>query len=112
MVRTSGALFLPKKKTLEWADVYLFLYLRNAFEGLKESRVVKHLVKGISITSIQMSKGLEFDEVIIPDVREDIYQTKYDRSLLYVACTRAMHRLTWLYTETPSPFIPKSIKEA
>ena len=38
---------------------------------------------GISITSIQMSKGLEFDEVIILNVNHDNYKTEYDRSLLY-----------------------------
>jgi len=57
-----------------------------------------HFVNGVSITSIQMSKGLEFDEVIIPDVDEATYFTQYDRSLLYIACTRAMHELTLLYT--------------
>ncbi len=52
---------------------------------------------GISVTSIQMSKGLEFDEVIIPNVDGEHYSTEYDRRLLYIACTRAMHRLTLLY---------------
>jgi DNA helicase-2/ATP-dependent DNA helicase PcrA len=33
------------------------------------------------------SKGLEFDEVIIPYVNRDTYNTEYDRSLLYIACT-------------------------
>ncbi len=61
-------------------------------------------VNGISITSIQMSKGLEFDEVIVPDVDRATYFTQYDRSLLYIACSRAMHRLTLLYTEEVSPF--------
>ena len=64
-----------------------------------------NFVNGISITSIQMSKGLEFDEVIIPCVNGDKYNTEYDRSLLYIACTRAMHRLTLLYTEEISPLI-------
>ncbi|MCO1603779.1 HelD family protein [Desulfosporosinus nitroreducens] len=50
-------------------------------------------INGISITSIQMSKGLEFDEVIIPAANSKTYTSDYDRSLLYIACTRAMHRL-------------------
>lgn len=62
---------------------------------------------GISITSIQMSKGLEFDDVIIPDVSSNIYCSEYDRNLLYVACTRAMHKLTLLYIQNPSPLLPK-----
>lgn len=64
-----------------------------------------HFVNGISITSIQMSKGLEFDEVIVPCVNKSTYFTKYDRSLLYIACTRAMHRLTLLYTGKISPLL-------
>ena len=40
---------------------------------------------------------LEFDEVIVPDVDQDTYRTEKDRGLLYIACTRAMHRLTIMY---------------
>ncbi|MDD3364065.1 MAG: 3'-5' exonuclease [Syntrophomonas sp.] len=54
-------------------------------------------VNGISITSIQMSKGLEFDEVIIPAANNKTYSSEYDRNLLYIACTRAMHRLSLTY---------------
>ena len=35
---------LPDRKTLEWADVYPFLYLHDAFEGLKSGSAVRHLV--------------------------------------------------------------------
>lgn len=55
-------------------------------------------VDGISITSIQMSKGLEFDEVIIPAANHATYSSEYDRRLLYIACTRALHRLSLTYT--------------
>ena len=53
---------------------------------------------GISITSVQMSKGLEFDEVIIPSANSETYSGASGRSLLYIACTRAMHRLSLTYT--------------
>lgn len=52
---------------------------------------------GITITTIFMSKGLEFDEVIIPYASADTYYSEHDRSLLYVACTRAMHKLSLSY---------------
>ena len=55
-------------------------------------------VNGISITSVQMSKGLEFDAVIIPAINTETYSSEYDRSLLYIACTRAMHQLSLTYT--------------
>lgn len=35
---------LPEKKTLEWEDVFPFLYLMATFEGIEENRSVKHLV--------------------------------------------------------------------
>ena len=60
--------------------------------------------EGIVITTIHLSKGLEFDEVIVPFASADQYHTEVDRSLLYIACTRAMHRLTLTYTKNPSSF--------
>lgn len=61
---------------------------------------------GVSITSIQMAKGLEFDEVLVPNVSNAQYDADYDRNLLYIACTRAMHKLTLTYTGKPSRFLP------
>ena len=55
-------------------------------------------VNGVSVTSVQMSKGLEFDEVLVPSADSHTYSSAHDRNLLYIACTRAMHRLTLLYT--------------
>lgn len=52
---------------------------------------------GIIITSAHMSKGLEFDQVLIPNVSDEEYQSEMDRKMLYVACTRAMHKLTLSY---------------
>ena len=62
---------------------------------------------GVSITSIRMAKGLEFDEVIVPDADNRNYGSDYDRNLLYIACTRAMHKLTLSYAGSPSPFLQK-----
>lgn len=61
---------------------------------------------GISITSIQMSKGLEFDQVIIIDADSNNYKTRHEKGLLYIAATRAMHQLTILHTGLPSPHLP------
>ncbi len=58
---------------------------------------------GISVSSIRMAKGLEFDEVIILDADKTQYShAVYDRDLLYVAITRAMHKLTILYRQEVS----------
>ena len=67
-------------------------------------------MKGIIITSSHMAKGLEFDEVIVPYVNDKNYNSAIDKSMLYVAVTRAMHRLTLTYNGRPSEFIPASIR--
>lgn len=65
-------------------------------------------VQGIIITSAHMSKGLEFDEVIVPQVNDKNYHSEIDRSMLYVAATRAMHRLTLMYSGELSKLSPLS----
>ncbi|PXY17053.1 hypothetical protein BA062_37915 [Prauserella flavalba] len=48
---------------------------------------------GVVITSAHIAKGLEFDTVIVPHVDEENYANEMDKSMLYIACTRAMHEL-------------------
>jgi len=52
----------------------------------------------------QLSKGLEFDAVIINNVSEEIYNSSnsLDMKLLYVAITRALHELDIVYSGTLS----------
>ena len=57
-------------------------------------------VKGIIITSAHMAKGLEFDEVIIPQADDKNYYSSIDKNMLYVAITRAMHKLTLTYSSS------------
>jgi DNA helicase II / ATP-dependent DNA helicase PcrA len=61
--------------------------------------------EGVIITTVHLSKGLEFDEVVIPFASDRNYHTDVDKSLLYIACTRAMHQLTLTYTAPPTLFI-------
>jgi len=53
--------------------------------------------EGVIITTAHLAKGLEFDEVIVPFATARTYKTEVDKGMLYVACTRAMHRLTLTY---------------
>lgn len=82
---------------LEFGILCKKIYLLN-----EESR---SFINGIVVTSIHMSKGLEFDAVIVPDVDYDNYSTEMDRNLLYIACTRAMHYLCITYTNKLTDFI-------
>ena len=61
--------------------------------------------EGIIITTVHLAKGLEFDEVLVPFVSSRNYKTDVDRSMLYIACTRAMHQLTLTYSKERSSFI-------
>lgn len=72
---------------------------------LPESKAFQN---GATVLSVQMSKGLEFDQVAVPFANEGVYHTEFDRNLLYVACTRAMHRLFLTCTGTLTPLLPIS----
>jgi len=61
---------------------------------------------GILVCTPHLAKGLEFDRVLIADASADVYTTEMDRNLLYVACTRAMHRLDVVAVGQPTPFLP------
>ena len=51
-------------------------------------------LQGVFIMPLYMAKGLEFDAVILCDANRENYMDEDDRNLLYIACTRALHRLT------------------
>jgi DNA helicase-2/ATP-dependent DNA helicase PcrA len=61
--------------------------------------------KELTIMPAYLSKGLEFDCVLIYDASEINYSTELDRRLLYIACTRPLHRLSVYYTENLSRFL-------
>lgn len=63
---------------------------------------------GLSIVPVYLAKGLEFDAVILTDVDERHYLAdSRDAKLLYVASTRALHRLEVLYAGEPSKLLPQ-----
>jgi len=51
------------------------------------------LSNGVNVISAFNSKGLEFDYVIVPQVNPKNYSREYDINLLFIACSRAMHKL-------------------
>ena len=66
------------------------------------------LQSGVLITCAHLAKGLEFDRVIVPHATRENYATTVDRSMLYIACTRAMHRLILTYSGKITNFIAKN----
>jgi DNA helicase II / ATP-dependent DNA helicase PcrA len=61
--------------------------------------------KGVLIISAYLAKGLEFDVVLVYNTSIQNYADQYDRKLLYVACTRALHRLALYYSGEISPWL-------
>ncbi|MFC4617141.1 HelD family protein [Camelliibacillus cellulosilyticus] len=62
---------------------------------------------GISVMPVYLSKGMEFDAVIIVDADQSSYPLDPEHAkLLYVACTRALHELWVFHNDTPSPLLP------
>jgi len=85
---------------------------RNLYDSIKDLIDIKlvdspdeEIEKGVLIIPSYMAKGLEFDVVLAHNVSSENYSTELDRRLLYIACTRAMHRLALFYTGEKSPFI-------
>jgi DNA helicase-2/ATP-dependent DNA helicase PcrA len=61
---------------------------------------------GLLVLPIENAKGLEFDSVIILDVNSNTYpDTEYSTRLLYVAITRALHRLIIVENSNRSPLL-------
>ncbi|MDF2987793.1 MAG: ATP-dependent helicase [Eubacterium sp.] len=63
-------------------------------------------INQVTILPVYMAKGLEFDAVILWDTSDQVYKDSDDRQLLYISCTRALHRLSLMYTGNKSRLIP------
>lgn len=84
-------------RTLEQAEELtkkLSQYLEIADTNLEEAE----FNNGIMVLPVALTKGLEFDAVILYDVSKENYPlTDSEVKLLYVACTRALHELRVLH---------------
>ena len=52
-----------------------------------------------------LAKGLEFDVVLVYDASKENYKTEFDKRLIYIACTRALHQLSIYHTGEKGKFI-------
>ncbi|MGE4284899.1 MAG: UvrD-helicase domain-containing protein [Clostridia bacterium] len=59
----------------------------------------------LCVMPVYMAKGREFDAVLVYGVDNSNYCTPLDKRLLYIACTRALHRLSLYYVGNRSPFL-------
>ncbi|MCL1804331.1 MAG: UvrD-helicase domain-containing protein [Eubacteriaceae bacterium] len=76
-------------------------YIYEALKGQLDVSIVKDEtisgLEGIFIIPVYLAKGLEFDAVLLCDASIDNYSSEEDRKLLYISCTRALHRLDVFY---------------
>ena len=86
-------------------SIYLFNKLKHKLDiQLIKNGSVSDL-QGVFILPVYMSKGLEFDAVLICDADSQNYHDEDDKNLLYVACTRALHKLSLFCENEVSPLI-------
>ncbi|MBM7540335.1 RNA polymerase recycling motor HelD [Amphibacillus cookii] len=58
-----------------------------------------HITSDIVVVPVHLAKGLEFDAVILAELDDCYTNTNQDQKLLYVAITRAMHKLDFIASE-------------
>ena len=89
----------------EKKSIYLFNKIKHKLDiQLIKNGSVSDL-QGVFILPVYMSKGLEFDAVLICDADSQNYHDEDDKNLLYVACTRALHKLSLFCENEVSPLI-------
>lgn len=81
-------------------DLHLIDGGKQAYEG------------GLSVLPVYLSKGLEFDAVIVADADLEHYGPQaWDAKLMYVGCTRALHELWVLHGEDVPDYLGNSQEE-
>ena len=79
-------------------------------EGINEASVLTPtgvIGSDVTVSPIILTKGLEFDAVIVANARKDNFnEADFDRILLYLACTRARNHLEIHWYGTRSPIVP------
>lgn len=77
---------------------HVYSKLENKLPLYRLDALAEEFHKGILIMPIYMAKGLEYDAVIVYEANEENYYEEEDKQLLYIATTRALHRLSLCYT--------------
>ena len=87
----------------------------GALSGIEGIKLLKsnstEYEQGVVVVPSYLSKGIEFDAVIIYDASEHVYGDESLRRVFYTACTRAMHDLQLYSVGAPSPFLQDVLRE-
>ena len=93
------------KNDVESTDIYEKLGKKYNINLINDCSM--NYTDGITIITSRLSKGLEFDSVILTNLDNYNENSIMDLKLLYVAMTRAMHSLTILYDKSINSFLLK-----
>ncbi|MGE7094267.1 RNA polymerase recycling motor HelD [Lysinibacillus sp. NPDC048646] len=92
---------------------------KSAYEALSNIDDIKLLKngsleyeQGVVVIPSYLSKGIEFEAVIIYDASEQVYGADSQRRLFYTACTRAMHHLQLYSVGKPTPLLRNVLQES
>ena len=87
----------------------------EALSGIEGMKLLKsssfEFEQGIAVVPSYLSKGIEFDAVIVYDASEDVYSDESLRKVFYTVCTRAMHHLQINTIGKPNQFLVNAINE-
>ncbi|MBE0343531.1 DNA helicase UvrD, partial [Paenibacillus sp. 28ISP30-2] len=105
--RTVSVLTRTLREAVELYEAFTNAGLNvNLIDGGK-----KQYEGGLSVLPVYLSKGLEFDAVIVADAdREHFGELAWDAKLLYVGCTRALHELWLLHEGTLPSYVQEQAK--
>lgn len=91
---------------------------KKAYDALSDIEDLKLLKsssieyeQGIVVVPSYLSKGIEFDAVIVYDASEDVYGDESVRRVFYTVCTRAMHHLQLFSVGEPTRFLDRAREE-
>ncbi|KAA9019477.1 RNA polymerase recycling motor HelD [Niallia endozanthoxylica] len=89
-----------------------------AYEALSNIDDIKLIMKGtleyeqgVVVIPSYLSKGIEFDAVIIYNASEHVYNDESLRRMFYTACTRAMHDLHLYSVGEPTSLLQHALRE-
>ncbi len=87
----------------------------ESLSGIAEIKLLRsnsiEYEQGVVVVPSYLSKGIEFDAVIIYDASKYVYGDKSLLRVFYTACTRAMHDLQLYSVGEPSPFLQNVLRE-
>lgn len=116
-IKSNDYINVVVKKILQNHDRFnlIAILLKTEYECLKFKEILstkdcENMLKNVDknkivIETITNAKGVEYDYVILLDADESHYNSLIDKNLLYVATTRALHKIDYIYKENLTRFL-------